>query len=141
MNDTELSFGKRLRTSRLLADLDQEDMAKLLGVARSTVSGWERGLAEPNATHFVIWAQLTRQPLEWFADGIDTSDERLERVGEQVDLESRLRESNSRPFHYKVWSRFCELIGWNRPCPICRQPLVWGVCDRPHEAAAFGLAA
>lgn len=78
MNDTKLDLAKRLRTARLLADLEQADIAERLGVARQTVSGWERGVSEPSATHFVRWAKETGQPLEWLAGGIDVRPEGFE---------------------------------------------------------------
>jgi len=70
MNDTTLGLAKRLRAARLLADLEQGAIADRIGVARTTVSNWERGLSEPSATHFVRWAKETRQPLEWFAEAV-----------------------------------------------------------------------
>lgn len=45
-------------------------MAARLNVGRSTISNWERGLAEPQVSHFVRWARITGQPLEWFAERV-----------------------------------------------------------------------
>ncbi|WP_425468280.1 helix-turn-helix domain-containing protein [Protaetiibacter larvae] len=70
MNDTSLGLAKRLRAARLLVDLEQADIAVRVGVARQTVSNWERGLTEPSATQFVRWAHVTGQPLEWLAEGV-----------------------------------------------------------------------
>jgi transcriptional regulator with XRE-family HTH domain len=70
LNDTGISLGKRLRIARQMADLEQSEIAAILGVARTTVSTWERGQTEPSATNFVRWAQVTNQPLEWLAEGI-----------------------------------------------------------------------
>jgi transcriptional regulator with XRE-family HTH domain len=70
INDQGLSLAKRMRLSRQMADLDQQQMADRLGVARTTVSTWERGETEPSATNFVGWAQITQQPLEWLAEGV-----------------------------------------------------------------------
>ena len=71
INDTGLSLAKRLRTARLLAELEQADVARALGVGRSTISNWETGVSEPPASAFVGWARVTGQPLEWFADGVE----------------------------------------------------------------------
>lgn len=69
INDTALgTLSQRLRASRLLAGLEQAEIAQRLGVARTTVSTWEQGKTEPSATHFVRWAQITGQPLEWLAE-------------------------------------------------------------------------
>lgn len=73
LNDTGIGLAKRLRIARQLCDLDQAQMAAMLGVARTTVSTWERGETEPSATNFVHWAQITGQPLEWLAEGIARS--------------------------------------------------------------------
>lgn len=74
MNDTGLGLAKRLRAARLLADMEQADIAKRIGVARQTVSAWEQGRTEPSATYFVRWALATGQPLEWLAEGCATRD-------------------------------------------------------------------
>ena len=70
LNDTGMALSSRLRTTRLLAHLDQQQIADKLGVARTTVSTWERGETEPSATNFVLWALITGQPLEWLAEGV-----------------------------------------------------------------------
>lgn len=64
------TLSERLKRSRLLAGLDQKDIAERLGVNRSTVSFWESGHTEPSASNFVRWAAVTGQPLEWLAEGV-----------------------------------------------------------------------
>jgi transcriptional regulator with XRE-family HTH domain len=61
----------RLKYARLLAGLEQAEIAARLGVARTTVSAWETGRTEPSATNFVRWAHVTGQPLEWLAEGVN----------------------------------------------------------------------
>lgn len=61
----------RLRKSRQLADLDQEQIADAIGVGRTTVSNWERGRSEPSATYFVRWARATGVTLDWLAEGLN----------------------------------------------------------------------
>lgn len=69
INDTALAtLAQRLRAARLIAGLEQAEIAKQLRVARTTVSTWEQGKTEPSATHFVQWALITGQPLEWLAE-------------------------------------------------------------------------
>lgn len=46
-------------------------MARAVGVGRSTISGWERDQFEPIATALFKWAQITKQPLDWFAEGLE----------------------------------------------------------------------
>lgn len=67
MNDTELGLAGRMKAARLLRGLEQQDVADALGVARTTVSAWERGVSEPSATNFARWAVVTGQPMEWLA--------------------------------------------------------------------------
>ena len=62
---------ERLRRARLLAGLEQADVAAALGVARATVSTWETGRTEPSATSFMKFAQITGQPLDWFAESVN----------------------------------------------------------------------
>ena len=67
------TLSERLRRSRLLAGLEQAEVAAQLGVARATVSTWETGKTEPSASNFVRWAAITGQPLEWLAEGVSRS--------------------------------------------------------------------
>lgn len=77
---TGQSLGVKLRASRILAGLDQQQMADALNVGRSTVSGWERDKFEPVASSLFGWAQVTNQPLSWFAEGLDSVDVRPKRL-------------------------------------------------------------
>ena len=65
------TLGERLQTTRVLARIEQGDMAARLGVSRSTVSKWERGITEPTVSMFVRWAQETEQPVEAILDGLE----------------------------------------------------------------------
>ncbi|MDE6707867.1 MAG: helix-turn-helix domain-containing protein [Oscillospiraceae bacterium] len=42
------SFGQRIRYLRTKKGMTQKELAKALYVSESTVSGWERGRAEPS---------------------------------------------------------------------------------------------
>lgn len=64
------TLSERMRLSRQMAGLEQQDIAKRLGVARTTVGAWESGRSEPAATCFVRWAEITGQTLEFLAAGI-----------------------------------------------------------------------
>ncbi|TQM25101.1 helix-turn-helix transcriptional regulator [Microbacterium kyungheense] len=65
----------RLKKSRLLAGLEQSDLADACGVSRNTISNWETGRSEPSASAFVRWARTTGVTLEWLAEGIDYGSE------------------------------------------------------------------
>ena len=45
-----MNFGEELSVLRIKALLTQEEFAKQIGVATSTVNRWERGKANPNLT-------------------------------------------------------------------------------------------
>lgn len=64
------TLADRLRKSRMLADIEQGDIAERIGVARTTVSNWENGRSEPSATYFVRWSQEVEVSLEWLAEGV-----------------------------------------------------------------------
>lgn len=48
MKRAETNFGKRVREIRLRKQLSQGDIARMLGVHRSYISGLERGMRNPS---------------------------------------------------------------------------------------------
>ena len=48
MNNEVIKFGKKLKEVRLKKDLSQGDVARILGVHRSYISGLERGARNPS---------------------------------------------------------------------------------------------
>ena len=48
MSNEIIKFGKKLKKVRLEKDLSQGDVARILGVNRSYVSGLERGVRNPS---------------------------------------------------------------------------------------------
>ena len=64
-------LARRLKAARVLAGIDQQAIAAMLGVSRSAVGMWEQGRTEPNATHFVKWADICQVELTWLAEGIN----------------------------------------------------------------------
>ncbi len=65
-----LTNGELLAKAREKADLDQEQLAHRIGVSRTTISRWERNLADPSARQVKaieqetgadwLWSQLRR---------------------------------------------------------------------------------
>ena len=86
MDNPTWTLVDRLRKSRLLADLDQGQLAEAIGVSRNTVSNWETGRSEPTATHFIRWAQATGVTLDWLAEGLnaETASTEVEAVSGSV---------------------------------------------------------
>ncbi|MGK9146655.1 helix-turn-helix domain-containing protein [Plantibacter flavus] len=71
MDNRTYTLAVRLRKSRILANLEQAELAEMLGISRGSVSNYETGKSEPIASMFVRWAQLTDVPLEWLAEGVN----------------------------------------------------------------------
>jgi len=83
----EFTKGDRMKRAMKTAGLSVFDLAVFLDVRRETISTWINDKVTPSKQTMRLWAQATEVPLEWLETG---------------ELESRLRESNSRPSHYKV---------------------------------------
>ncbi|WP_096359409.1 helix-turn-helix domain-containing protein [Microbacterium sp. TPU 3598] len=92
MDNPTWTLVDRLRKSRLLAGLEQAQIADALGVARNTVSNWERGRSEPSATYFVRWAHATGVTLDWLAEGVNA-----ETAPTEVEAVSSLSQHSVRP--------------------------------------------
>jgi len=61
----------RLRKAREHANLDQSDLAHELGIARATVSNYERGTVQPRRAVVMAWAMRTGVSLHWIQTGKD----------------------------------------------------------------------
>lgn len=48
MSDEVIKFGKKVKEIRLKKDMSQGDIARILGVHRSYISGLERGIRNPS---------------------------------------------------------------------------------------------
>lgn len=95
----------RLALAREIAGLDQSDMAKILGCARPTVSNYERGFTAPRRAIILAWAMATGTDPEWLATGNDETPP----TGDGVS-QSRLSESNRRPFHYMPTGQVRDVV-------------------------------
>lgn len=98
----------RLKKSRILADLDQTQIANALGIARNTVSNWETGRSEPSASAFVRWARVTGVSLEWLAEGIA---ETTTAPAEARAVEGGVRPKGLEPLTF--WSVVAPLLDWD----------------------------
>lgn len=65
-----ITVGDRLRIARRYAGLDQEQLAELIGVARSTISNAESGRVKPRRITLRAWALACGVPLSWIEHGM-----------------------------------------------------------------------
>lgn len=59
-------FSARLRSARKSAGLTQEELAKQLGVKRSTYGQFEQGRNEPNVSLLPLLSRVLNRPASWF---------------------------------------------------------------------------
>lgn len=57
--ESRWTVGNIVRKARREARLEQEELAKLVGVSRATVSNWERDVHVPSVTHYIAIARIT----------------------------------------------------------------------------------
>lgn len=58
------TLGDYMRKARRLAGLDQDDVARGIGVSRALVGHWENDRSEPSYRRLVKFAELTGFPLD-----------------------------------------------------------------------------
>lgn len=54
-----------LAAARVNANLKQEELAKILGVNKSTIVSWEKGKTEPNANQLRKISSLSKIPMDF----------------------------------------------------------------------------
>ena len=64
MSEELKKLGKLIKTWRILSEMTQAELAKKIGVSRSTVGFWESGTKEPSATHFIRLVTIMGIPWE-----------------------------------------------------------------------------
>ena len=73
------TFGDRLAAAREAAGLKPGDLAKRLGVKKSTLHNWEGDLSEPRANRLSMMAGLLNVSVGWLltgdGDGVEMPDE------------------------------------------------------------------
>ncbi|SDG48015.1 helix-turn-helix domain-containing protein [Alloyangia pacifica] len=83
------TFGDRLAASRETAGMDQEALAKRLGVRLKTLQGWENDLSEPRANRLQMLAGLLNVPMVWLitgeGDGLSAPDEDAPQLSPDFD--------------------------------------------------------
>jgi HTH-type transcriptional regulator, cell division transcriptional repressor len=63
------TFGDRLTAAREAASMDQEALAKRIGIKKSTLRNWEDDLAEPRANRLSMLAGILNVSMMWLING------------------------------------------------------------------------
>ena len=63
------TFGDRVAAAREAADMTQAQLARRLGVKKSTLIGWEQDLSEPRANKLSMVSGLLNVPMSWLLTG------------------------------------------------------------------------
>ena len=71
----EFDLPDRLRKAREAAELDQHDLAAVMGVSRATVSNAETGRRTVRRITINAWSLATGVPVEWLLTGHTTGDD------------------------------------------------------------------
>jgi transcriptional regulator with XRE-family HTH domain len=71
------TLGDRLRKAREFAGMEQDELARRIGISRGTVSNYElgRGVRPPKVVVLRAWAQECGVPYSWLVDSADTERE------------------------------------------------------------------
>ena len=70
LNTEALTAARRYKIAREVAGLRQDELARMIGVSRTTIGDWEAGRTEPAASKLVMLSLATNQSLDWFAEGL-----------------------------------------------------------------------
>ncbi len=63
------TFGDRLAGAREAAGMTQAELARRLGVKKSTIGDWENDLAEPRANRLSMMAGMVNVSIKWLLTG------------------------------------------------------------------------
>ncbi|UWQ51043.1 helix-turn-helix domain-containing protein [Leisingera caerulea] len=63
------TFGDRVAAAREAAGMTQGQLARRLGIKKSTLSAWERDLAEPRANKLTMLAGVLNVSMSWLLTG------------------------------------------------------------------------
>jgi transcriptional regulator with XRE-family HTH domain len=83
------TVGDEIRSARVRAHMDQAELARAVGVARPTISKWERGVSEPTLSQARAIARATGDPYLLSPESgwiCELPDPRLERAERQLAL-------------------------------------------------------
>lgn len=63
------TFGDRVAAAREAADMTQAQLARRLGVKKSTLMGWEQDLSEPRANKLSMLSGVLNVSMSWLLTG------------------------------------------------------------------------
>lgn len=70
-------FAQKLKELRKNAGMTQEDLSKVLGVGRSTISEYERGVIEPKRKTLTTLSACFNVPIEYFFDKCEPNEKNI----------------------------------------------------------------
>jgi transcriptional regulator with XRE-family HTH domain len=80
------TFGDRVAAAREAADMTQAQVARRLGVKKTTLMGWEQDLSEPRANKLSMVSGLLNVSMSWLltgeGDGLSEPDELNVEIGD-----------------------------------------------------------
>ncbi|RBW57495.1 helix-turn-helix domain-containing protein [Ruegeria sp. A3M17] len=89
------TFGDRLAGAREAAGMTQAQMARRLGVKKTTIAAWENDLSEPRANRLSMMAGMVNVSIMWLltgeGEGMDAPVEAEEDAPELADVVAELR--------------------------------------------------
>ncbi|SDD13701.1 helix-turn-helix domain-containing protein [Ruegeria marina] len=77
------TFGDRMAAAREAADMTQAQLARRLGVKKSTIASWEEDLAEPRANRLQMLAGMLNVSIMWLITG---EGQGMDMAGEEDDF-------------------------------------------------------
>ncbi|MBO9444559.1 helix-turn-helix domain-containing protein [Ruegeria sp. R14_0] len=89
------TFGDRLAGAREAAGMTQAQMARRLGVKKTTIAAWENDLSEPRANRLSMMAGMVNVSIMWLltgeGEGMDAPAEATEGAPELSEVVAELR--------------------------------------------------
>jgi transcriptional regulator with XRE-family HTH domain len=90
------TFGDRVAAAREAVDMSQAQLARRLGIKKSTVMAWEQDLSEPRANKLSMMSGVLNVSMSWLLTGEgDDLTEPASQEEESADYQALLRELRS----------------------------------------------
>ncbi|KAE9627579.1 helix-turn-helix domain-containing protein [Parasedimentitalea maritima] len=90
------TFGDRVAGAREVAGMSQAQLARQLGIKKSTLLGWEQDLSEPRANKLSMMAGVLNVSIKWLitgeGEGMSQPIDEMVVVGDFSEILNELRE-------------------------------------------------